>query len=147
LHHIMTLCLIYSKHMSIYPTKEINIFQTYGHGWMMCSIYEFHFIFFSSLEITHPFLTKAFWKSMTIRHSIVILYCTIIGICSPILILFDHLVVNAFMLIETFGGIVGSPQHMKHDITLMPCFESMFQCWVLFSKRFEILNLQQSKNI
>jgi len=59
---------------------------------------------------------------MTIHPSIDTLYCTIIGICSPILILFDHLVVNAFMLIEAFGGIVGLPQHMKHDIGLMPCF-------------------------
>jgi len=78
---------------------------------------------------------------MTIHHSIGTLYCTIIGICSPVLILFDHLVVKVFMLMEAFGGIVGLPQHMKHDIGLMPCFESMFQCWVFFSKKIEILNL------
>jgi hypothetical protein len=82
---------------------------------------------------------------MTIHHSIDTLYCTIIGICSPALILFDHLVVNAFMLMEAFGGIDGLPQHMKHDIGLMPCFrqwhESMFQCWVFSSQKIEILNL------
>jgi hypothetical protein len=82
----------------------------------------FHFIFSSLLGITHPSLTKTFWKYMTIHLSIDTLCCIIIRICSLVLILFNHLVLNAFMLMEAFGGIVGLTQHMKHDIGLMSCF-------------------------